>query len=169
MIKDDDVYKIGRLGKPHGVTGEVTLRFDDDVFDRVDADYVVLCIDGILVPFFIEDYRFRSSETALMKFCDIDTQQRAAELTGCDVYFPRSLSDSDDTDITHSELTGYSIVDDKSGKCVGSITAIDTTTANTLFELDNGLLIPAQDELVAEADKASKTIRMRLPEGLTDI
>ena len=169
MIKDDDVYKIGRLGKPHGVAGEVTLRFDDDVFDRVEADYVVLCIDGILVPFFIEDYRFRSSETALMKFCDIDTQQRAAELTGCDVYFPRSLSDSDYTDMTRSELAGYSIVDDKSGRCVGNITAVDTTTANTLFELDNGLLIPAQDELVVDADKASKTIRMRLPEGLTDI
>lgn len=169
MIKDDDVYKIGRLGKPHGVAGEVTLRFDDDVFDRVETDYVVLCIDGILVPFFIEDYRFRSSETALMKFCDIDTQQRAAELTGCDVYFPRSLSDSDCTDMTRSELAGYSIVDDKSGRCVGNITAVDTTTANTLFELDNGLLIPAQDELVVDADKASKTIRMRLPEGLTDI
>lgn len=169
MIRKDDVYRIGRLGKPHGVAGEVTLRFDDDVFDRVDADYIVLSIDGILVPFFMEEYRFHGSETALVKFCGIDSQQRAAELTGCDVYFPRSLSDSDDTDMTHSELAGFSVVDDKSGKCVGHIAAIDTTTANTLFELDNGMLIPAQDELVVSADKASKTIRMRLPEGLTDI
>ena len=35
--------------------------FSDDVFDRVDADYVVLLVDGILVPFFIEEYRFRSA------------------------------------------------------------------------------------------------------------
>ena len=68
MIKEEDVYKIGRIGKPHGVSGEVTLRFSDDVFDRVDADYVVLLVDGILVPFFIEEYRFRSDEVALMKF-----------------------------------------------------------------------------------------------------
>ena len=54
MIKEEDVYKIGRIGKPHGVSGEVTLRFSDDVFDRVDADYVVLLVDGILVPLFIE-------------------------------------------------------------------------------------------------------------------
>ena len=53
MIKEEDVYKIGRIGKPHGVGGEVSLRFSDDVFDRVDADYVVLLVDGILVPFFI--------------------------------------------------------------------------------------------------------------------
>ena len=36
MIREDDVYKIGRLGKPHGVKGEITFMFDDDIFDRTD-------------------------------------------------------------------------------------------------------------------------------------
>ena len=56
MIKAEEVYKIGRLGKAHGVKGEVSFQFDDDIFDRVDADYLVLDIDGILVPFFMEEY-----------------------------------------------------------------------------------------------------------------
>ena len=73
MIREDEVYKIGKIGKPHGVKGEVSLMFSDDVFDRVDADYLVLMVDGILVPFFFEEYRFKSGETALVKFCDIDT------------------------------------------------------------------------------------------------
>ena len=47
MIKAEEVYKIGRLGKAHGVKGEVSFQFDDDIFDRVDADYLVLDIDGI--------------------------------------------------------------------------------------------------------------------------
>ena len=55
MIREEDVYKIGKIGKPHGVAGEVTFRFTDDVFDRVDADYLVLMVDGILVPFFMEE------------------------------------------------------------------------------------------------------------------
>ncbi len=169
MIKDDEVYRIGRLGKPHGVAGEITFRFDDDVFDRTDADYLVLGIDGILVPFFMEEYRFHGSETALVKFCDIDTQQRAAELTGCDVYFPRSLSDSDEAGVQQAELVGYDIVDENTGRRIGKIASIDTSTANTLFELDNGALIPAQDELVEAVDMESKTLRMRLPEGLADI
>ena len=71
MIRQEDVYRIGRIGRPHGVKGEVTFRFDDDVFDRVDSDYLVLSVDGILVPFFIEEYRFKSGEVALVKFCDI--------------------------------------------------------------------------------------------------
>ena len=47
MIKREEVYKIGRLGKAHGIRGEVSFLFDDDVFDRVDADYLILDIDGI--------------------------------------------------------------------------------------------------------------------------
>ena len=84
----DEVYKIGKIGKPHGVKGEVSFLFDDDVFDRTEADYLVLCIDGILVPFFIDEYRFHGNASALVKFADIDTQEAARELTGCEVYFP---------------------------------------------------------------------------------
>ena len=60
MKRREDVYKIGRLGKPHGVKGEISFNFDDDIFDREDADYIILDIDGILVPFFIEEYRFKN-------------------------------------------------------------------------------------------------------------
>ena len=42
MIRRDEVYKIGKLGKPHGVKGEITFAITDDVFDRVDAEYLVL-------------------------------------------------------------------------------------------------------------------------------
>ena len=92
MIKQEDVYRIGRLGKPHGVKGELSFQYDDDIFDRVEADFLILDIDGILVPFFIEEYRFRSNEICLLKLCDIDTEERARELTGCDVFFPRALA-----------------------------------------------------------------------------
>ena len=67
MIKESDVYKIGSITRTHGVKGEVSLSFTDDVWDRADADYLVLRIDGILVPFFMEEYRFRSDTTALLR------------------------------------------------------------------------------------------------------
>ena len=88
MIREEEVYQIGKLGKTHGVKGEISFLFDDDVFDRVDTDYLILKIDGIFVPFFIEEYRFKSDSNAIVKFEDIDTQERARELTGCEVFFP---------------------------------------------------------------------------------
>ncbi len=168
MIKPEEVYRIGRLGKAHGVKGEVSLQFDDDIFDRVDCDYLMLDVDGILVPFFIEEYRFRSDTVALVKFEDVDTQQRAAELTGCDVYFPRALADEDDAPAL-ALLVGFDLVEANEGRVVGRIAAIDDTTANTLFELEDGRLIPASDDLVDNIDLKQRTITMRLPEGLLDL
>jgi 16S rRNA processing protein RimM len=170
MIKKEEVYKIGRLGKAHGVKGEVTFQFDDDVFDRVDADYLILDIDGILVPFFLEEYRFRSDTTAIVKFCDIETQDRARELTGCDVYFPLSLVPvEDDAPITYAFLVGFSLIEAKSGKTIGTIATIDDQTANILFELEDGTLIPATDDLITFIDKDKRQITMQLPEGLLEL
>ena len=169
MIKPEEVYKIGRLGKAHGVKGEVSFQFDDDIFDRVDADYLVLDIDGILVPFFMEEYRFRNDTVCLVKFCDIDTQQRAQELTGCDVYFPRALAEEADDDLSLASLVGFTIVSAPDGFPVGIIASIDDTTANILFELENGRLIPANDDLIVDIDAEHRQIRMNIPEGLLDI
>jgi 16S rRNA processing protein RimM len=169
MIKQEEVYRIGRLGKTHGVRGEVSLQFDDDIFDRVDADYLVLELDGILVPFFIEEYRFRSDTVALMKFEDVDTQQRANELTGCDVYFPRALAANDEGDVSLSLLVGFDLVEANGGTTIGRIAAIDDTTANLLFELEDGCLIPANDDLIRDIDTKRKTIKMEIPEGLLEL
>ena len=169
MIKQEEVYKIGRLGKSHGVRGEVSFLFDDDVFDRVDADYLILDIDGILVPFFIEEYRFRSDTTALMKFEGIDTQERARELTGCDVYFPRNLAANDDDSISWSAIVGFDIIDASTDKSVGRIASIDDSTLNILFCLEDGHLIPASEDLITQIDQQARTITMHLPAGLLDL
>ena len=169
MIKQEEVYKIGRLGKAHGVKGEVSLLFDDDIFDRVDCDYLILEVDGILVPFFIEEYRFRSDTVALMKFEDVDTQQRASELTGCDVYFPRSLAADDDVLPSLTLLVGFDLVEANGGRPVGRIADIDDTTANLLFELEDGRLIPANDDLITDIDMKGRVISMTIPEGLLEL
>ena len=169
MIKKEEVYKIGRIGKAHGVKGEVSFNFDDDVFDRVEAEYLILEVDGILVPFFMEEYRFRSDSTALVKFEDIDTQERARELTNCDVYFPRDLADDEEEVLTYSFLVGFDIIDVNTGKKVGTIASIDESTLNILFELEDGTLIPASEELITDIDKNNKTITIALPEGILDL
>ena len=169
MIREEEVYKIGRLGKTHGVKGEVSFLFDDDVFDRVDADYLVLMVDGILVPFFMEEYRFRSDTTAIVKFCDIDTQEHARELTGCNVYFPRKLADSDEGNMSWAEIVGYSIVDASTGRTVGKIASIDDSTINILFCLEDGTLIPASEELITDIDQEKRIITIDIPEGLLEL
>ena len=166
---NEEYYKIGKIGKPHGVKGEVSFHFSDDVFDRTDAEYLMLCIDGLLVPFFMEEYRFRSDETALVKFCDIETQERAAELTGCEVFFSREMSDSDNENVSWAEIVGFMLKDIASGNDIGRIASVDDTTVNILFELEDGMLIPASDELISNININKKEIVIELPEGILDL
>lgn len=173
MIRRDDVYKIGKLGKPHGVKGEITFAITDDVFDRVDADYLVLDIDGILVPFYLEEYRFKNDDNVLVKFEDIDTQEQVRAYTGCEVYFPRHLSDSNEENMSWAEIIGFQLVDAVSGRVVGTIDHVDDSTLNLLFEITSpegeALLIPANNDLIEEVDIEKKMIRMAIPEGLLEL
>lgn len=174
MIRQEEVFKIGKIGKPHGVKGEVSLMFEDDVFDRVDADYLVLLIDGILVPFFFEEYRFKSDETALVKFCDIDTKEQAQELTGCDVYFSRKLSEDGREDMSLNEAENFKLLDaNNDNSLIGTVKSVDYSTVNTLFnvEMPDGkeIMIPASEDFIVDIDTEKHFIIVDLPEGLLDL
>ena len=173
MVTHESVFKIGIIGRIHGVKGEVAIHITDDVFDRVEADFLFVEVEGLLVPFFIEEYRFKSDSTVLMKFCDIDDADRASSLTGCNVYFPRDLVEETDGELTWNEMVGYTIIDSNTQQMVGEITHVDLTTINTLFEVNTtdgkSILIPAANELVDDVDRKAHTITMRVPEGLVDL
>lgn len=173
MIRQEDVYKIGVLGKPHGVKGEIQFRFTDDVFDQCDSDYLILDMEGILVPFFMEEYRFRSDEVALMKFCDIDSEQRAREFTGIEVYFPRAIAEENKEDLSWAKIIGFTLLDSKTQKVVGEIMSVDETTINLLFDVktQNGeeILIPANEELITNVDAEQRNIEVDIPNGLLEL
>ena len=173
MIKQEDVYKIGKLGKPHGVKGEISFIFNDDVFDRTDAEYLVIEIEGILIPFYIKEYRFHSNETALIKFCDIDTQEQAKELTGHDVFFPRAQADADKDTVSLAQMHGLTLIDAISDKPIGTIYRVDDSTPNILFEVNTAdghtALSPANEHLIEKIDMDKREIRMNLPDGILDL
>lgn len=173
MIKREDVYKIGIFNKPHGINGELSFTFTDDIFDRVECDYLICMLDGILVPFFIEDYRFRSDTTALVKLDGVDTAERARMFTNVEVYFPKSLAEvNENGELTWNFFVGFTMEDVNHGT-LGEVSAVDDSTINTLFVVDTAegdeLLIPAREEFVRGVDAGAKVITVELPEGLVNI
>lgn len=169
MIKREDVYKIGVFNKPHGIHGELSFTFTDDIFDRVEAEYLICQLDGIFVPFFLEEYRFRSDFTALVKLEGVDTAERARMFTNVEVYFPTQYAeDAAPEELTWDFFVGCHVEEVKHGD-LGEVTEVDTTTINTLFVVDyrgEELLIPAQEEFIKDIDRKHKVITMELPEGL---
>ena len=169
MIKREDVYKIGVFNKPHGIHGELSFTFTDDIFDRVEAEYLICLLDGIFVPFFLEEYRFRSDSTALVKLEGVDTAERARMFTNVEVYFPaKHAEDAKPGELTWDFFVGFR-VEEVNYRDLGEVTEVDTATINTLFVVDHQgeeLLIPAQEEFILNIDQKHKVITMDLPKGL---
>lgn len=171
MIKKEEVFKIGVINKPHGVKGEVSFTFTDDIFDRVeDCDYLVLLLDGILVPFFIEEYRFRSDNVALVKFEGIDSTEKARTLTNVEVYYPVKFMDDQEEISSWNYFIGFRVEDIHHG-CLGTVVDVDDATMNVLFVIENGdeeVLLPAHEEFILDIDRKKKILKVDIPDGLLD-
>lgn len=171
MIKKEEVFKIGIINKPHGVKGEVSFTFTDDIFDRVeDCDYLVLLLDGILVPFFIEEYRFRSDNVALVKFEGIDSTEKARTLTNVEVYYPVKFMDDQEEISSWNYFIGFRVEDIHHG-CLGTVVDVDDATMNVLFAIENGdeeVLLPAHEEFILDIDRKKKILKVDIPDGLLD-
>ena len=173
MIREEEVYRIGKIGRPHGIKGEVSFMFTDDVFDRVDAEYLVIKVDGILVPFYMEEYRFRTDETALVKFEGIDSQEQARGLTNCEVFFPVAMAEVDEENFTWAQLTGFTLTNGSHRKVIGKVESIDDSTEYILMTVVNDqnrqILIPATPAFIKDINVEKREIWMELPEGLLEL
>lgn len=178
MITQEQLIEIGYISKLHGLKGEMQANVTNTVFDDVKkCPYLVCDMDGIFVPFFIAGYRFRSSESILITFDDINTQEKAEPFCGKTLYFDRKCFSKKEEEEYDAEVEeemgyiGYTIIDSELGR-LGEVTDINDQTANVLFIVDhNGeeLMIPAADDLVVEIDDGAQTILMNLPVGLVNM
>lgn len=174
MIKKEDCYQIGRLTRTHALKGELNFQFTDDIWDRLESEYLICEVDGILVPFFMEEYRFRSDTTALVKFEGIDSADAAQFLVNCDVYFESAQKDeSDDEDMPLSYFIGFTMIDGEDDSTIGTIIDTDENTENWLFivERPDGaeVMVPAHEEFISEIRQEDKIMVMDLPIGLLDL
>ena len=172
MINPEDVFKIGQFAKPHGIKGEITLLIDYDVSDSWDESeeepFIICDMDGILVPFFIEDYRYKGNTSLLIKLEDVNTEADAREFSNRAVYYPLDKVDPEELagEITWDNFIGFTVIDENKGE-IGEITHVDDTTLNVLLQIDhNGqdILLPAAEELIKEVDY-EKRMRMKWKKG----
>ena len=127
-----------------------------------------------MVPFFMEEYRFRSDSSALVKFEDIDSAEDAQMLVNSDVYLEKKYQEEvEDDNVSLNYFIGFTMTDSDTGKTIGEIVDIDDNTDNWLFivERKNGeeVLIPAHEEFIAEIKQEEKIMVMDLPIGLLEL
>ena len=105
---------------------------------------------------------------------DCSTREQAEDLVGCEV----CLAEEDRPELGRDEfyddqLVGSGVVDVRSGEMLGEVVAIQLSAAADLLVVHrpNGgqFLIPAVRALIKDIDCSARSIRVDLPEGLTEI
>jgi len=173
MIRESEVFPIGKLYKPHGISGEMSFGFTSDVFDRTESPYWVLEMDGILVPFFVESYRFRSEETGLVHFDGIGTEFEAKELSNKVIYYPVKFADEEAENEPDgwNAFIGFKIFEVSAGY-LGTLSDVDDSTLNVLFRIINNgreIVMPVAEEFFTDIDEKKREMHVQLPEGLLEL
>lgn len=174
MIHREELVMIGRYNKPHGVKGELSATFECAPDDAMRLSCLVSEIDGIFVPFFVEQSRGKTGSTALLVIDGLTSESEASLLTNRRIYALRSewnavVGESDD-DLPASNLIGFDVT--VNGR-KGTLTDINDATANVLLivELDDGkeIMVPAVDEMIDDIDTPARHITLNVPPELFEL
>ena len=173
-IVKEDCTSIGYLQKTHGLDGSFTMHFEEQ-FDLTleEAEYLFLEIDGGLVPFFISEdgFRYRGSDSAIIHFDEITSQEQAREFTGCAVFVFTDEIIEPEEEASPSMLMGYEVIDQKHG-LLGKVVHVDDYSGNlviTVIFRENEVLIPLSDDVLTEMDEANRQLKLICPEGLIEL
>ena len=174
MIKKEDTIIIGKFHKTHALKGELNavLEVDSDIF--ADEIPILVEIDGIIVPFYIESFRKKGSTSNLIIIDGVNSEEDARKFVNKEIRILRSEAEKLGIESEDDEnFIGYTIVEANTSKEIGVVTEIDNTTENILFIVDKGddsfLYIPAVEEFISDIDDDCKKLIMNLPEGLMEI
>lgn len=169
---------VGRVARTYGTGGELLITLYETFPQHYSIEEpLFVVIDGLAVPLFCNRFERRGRSGALAVFSGLETERRAAELLGLDLFLEAAGSvpgdDGDDEEgrIYLEELVGWRALLAQEDALRGEITGF-IDGENPLFLISVGgreVFVPAVDEFVTRIDEKAREIVFDLPEGLVDL
>lgn len=172
-MRKQDCFYLGKIAKKFSYKGEVLIYLDTDepeLYTNMESVFVE--INKHLVPFFIVSSSLHKGDFLRTRFEDIDSEQDADGILGCEVYLPLSeLPELEGDKFYFHEIIGFDAEDQRLG-IVGKIVGVNDSSAQPLFEIKKGdieILVPMIDDFIVKVDRENKKIVLNTPEGLIDL
>ncbi|HEX9467364.1 MAG TPA: ribosome maturation factor RimM [Acidimicrobiia bacterium] len=155
--------EVGRVGRPHGLRGEVAVTFTSNRPERWQVGSVLYAGTRELTVTAARPHLGRM----LLCFQDVDDRGAAEQLRGlvlsADPLVPTD-ADLDDDEMWVHELVGCTVVD-RNDVAVGEVVAVEANPAHDLLVLDEGGLIP----VVFIVEHGDGRVVVDLPAGLLEL
>ncbi|MEY2958056.1 MAG: ribosome maturation factor RimM [Actinomycetota bacterium] len=162
MSGHDGLLEVGRIGRPHGVRGDVFVDLTTDRAERVDVGTRLSTGDRWLTV----ERSAPANRRWRVHFAGIDDRTAAERLTGT-ALFAEPIEDPEVLWV--HELIGATVVETDGtprGKCVS---VVDNPAAD-LLELDSGALVPATFVVeVGKSPDGGTVVTVDVPDGLFDL
>jgi len=166
--------KLGFLYKAYGIKGELIVRTDLNLSENTINKWesIFIEINGILVPFFIEQISRRTDIELQIKLEDIDDEIQAKTYIGNSIFIEKDNLQIEVEDEAFSQWVSFQIVDEQ-GIFIGQIVKLIEYPSQSMLLINtkeqDEILIPAIEEWIISVDSDKKEIVMNLPTGLIDL
>ncbi|MFY9151688.1 MAG: ribosome maturation factor RimM [Prolixibacteraceae bacterium] len=173
-IPKSNCVKVGFVLKPHGIHGELVIRFQEEFYNTLEeSPNLFLEIDNLLVPFFISEdgLRFKSGESVIAKLDWIDTDKKAKDLCGLSVFVDQEDVIEFEDEMSPHSLVGYQLFGEELG-LIGIITEVHDFAGNLLLSVvyqGKEAMIPLNEDLILRLDEEKREIELQIAEGLFDL
>lgn len=171
--------RIARVGKPHGIRGEVTVQlFTDRPETRTVAGNVFSVHSGSLrfesLPYLTVERARWNKNIMLLKFVEFSDRNTAESLRNCELYADPEESTEHEDSWYADELIGLSVHQGSfEDPALGEVTHLITGDAQDLLEvrLSDGaeVILPFVEEIVPEIDEERGAILISPPPGLLEL
>jgi 16S rRNA processing protein RimM len=140
-LSTDSLREVGRIGRAHGVHGELYVSLITDRVERLAPGARLLAGSRWLT---VVESREQQQQKWLVRFDDVDDRTAAEKLTNSTLLaepLPDDRGDDDGDALWVHELIGSRVVDHQ-GIVRGVCVAVIDNPAHDILELDTGALIP---------------------------
>ena len=168
----DQYFYLGKILKPHGFQGRVSVFLDtDDPDNYMETKVIYLDINGAPVPYFVDEIKIFNNKATIL-FQDITTEEQAEKLLKKDMYLPLDeLPKLSGNKFYYHEIVGMAIIDEKN-ESIGVVSEVLEYSSQAIiqtFVQGKEVLIPISDEIIKTVDRQNQRLHIQLPEGLLEI
>lgn len=171
MAQEEEYYSIGKITRPHGLKGEVTVVIHSDAPELSTTEVVFIKTTDHFVPYFIESVSMKGKK-AYVKFEGVGDLKDAEAIAQLNLHLPKAVRPKPKgSDFYDDEIIGFAVQDESFGT-LGSIREVIYSGSQRLLSIqfrEKELLIPVNGPFIKKIDNQNKTMTVLLPDGYLDL